>query len=78
MTTVVKAFTLANELLYSVDAHMSMSERATRVDRVEEFKVESETLADEQKGSRKAMANLTLEHAELRESIEAAKQLDYA
>lgn len=61
-TFFVEAFKLANELLSSVDAHMSMVERASRVNRGEEVKFE--IMMDERDGSRKVLANLTLDHAE--------------
>lgn len=55
---------MANELLGTVDAHTSTTERAARVNLRENLKVEPETVANEQNESRKALAIPTSEHAE--------------
>lgn len=75
VASVGKAFSLAIELRGSVDAHMSMAERASCENHGKDLKVEPETMKDEQDGSRKAFTDLTFEHAELRKSADVAKQL---
>lgn len=52
-----------------------MTERTTRVNRGVVLKVEPKTMANGQDESRKVLADLTLEHAKMRNSAHAARQL---
>lgn len=58
----------------SVDAYMSISKRATRVNREKKSEVEHKNLMDEHYGSSKAFDDPTVEHAELRELADTGKQ----
>lgn len=60
LASVAEAFTLANEILVSVDVHTSKAERATCADRGEVHKVKSETMIDVRDGSRKLRPTLLL------------------
>lgn len=55
-----EVFMLANELLDSVDAHMSMEKPATRVIHGQKREVEPETLTDVRVGCCKVLVDLTL------------------
>lgn len=50
--------TLDNKFLDSINAHMFLTERATRVNFMEEPKAKPETVTDEQDRSRNALAEL--------------------
>lgn len=71
----LKEFTLANGLLGSVGAHLSLDEVATPVKYGEELEDNSETMTDKQDRSCKALADTTAESVELQELADAAKQL---
>lgn len=74
LKSVAEASTLANKLLGSIGAHMSMAKRATLSNSREELKVESKTMKGKQNETRKAMAGHIIEHAKWRKSGVAAKQ----
>lgn len=74
LKSVAEAFLSANELLGSVSAHKFTAERTNGGKYEEELKVKPKIMTGERNMSRKTLTILTSEHAELRQSANAAKQ----